>query len=331
MDRVIGTGGYLSTTQNDSGTAATAHGSGGSDILTSEAQAVKTFGMRSVTIGTMNEVNTSGESYILWQWLLGTSATSAGSITTGSPTLTTTGLVADTKHFSIVQYTGNGLLNATFAHGLGAAPNTIIIKRRSGAATNSDWEIHNDAIAISKNNTFPHYRIATSAGGTTGAIEASGNDLVQIGTASATNKSSETHMAYCFRNTPGVFKSGVYSGNSSTDGAYVSVGFRPKFVWIWNTTLTSSNAGRPIIDTARYKFNGATSAGGTNGGVVFTDNRIAEEAMNTSLGVNPAIDILADGFKLRTSDSTINAGTVYGFICMADIGGNGTLPPIYAR
>jgi len=331
MDRVIGTGGYLSTTQNDSGTAATAHGSGGSDILTSEAQAVKTFGMRSVTIGTMNEVNTSGESYILWQWLLGTSATSAGSITTGSPTLTTTGLVADTKHFSIVQYTGNGLLNATFAHGLGAAPNTIIIKRRSGAAANSDWEIHNDAIAISKNNTFPHYRIATSAGGTTGAIEASGNDLVQIGTASATNKSSETHMAYCFRNTPGVFKSGVYSGNSSTDGAYVSVGFRPKFVWIWNTTLTSSNAGRPIIDTARYKFNGATSAGGTNGGVVFTDNRIAEEAMNTSLGVNPAIDILADGFKLRTSDSTINAGTVYGFICMADIGGNGTLPPIYAR
>jgi hypothetical protein len=84
MDRVIGTGGYLSTTQNDSGTAATAFGSGGSDILTSEAQAVRTFGMRSVTIGTMDEVNTSGESYVLWQWLLGTSATSAGSILLGS-------------------------------------------------------------------------------------------------------------------------------------------------------------------------------------------------------------------------------------------------------
>jgi hypothetical protein len=331
MDRIIGTGGYLSTTQNDSGTAATAHGSGGSDVLTSEAQAVKTFGMRSVTIGTMNEVNTSGESYVLWQWLLGTSATSAGSITTGSPTLTTTGLVADTNHFSIVQYTGNGLLNATFAHGLGAAPNLIIIKRRSGAALNSDWMIHNDAIDISKNNTFPHYRISTNTGGTTGNIEATGNDLVQLGTSVATNKSSETHMAYCFRNTPGVFKAGVYIGNSSTNGAYVSVGFKPKFVWIWNTTLTSSAAARPIIDTARYTFNGSTSAGGTNGGVVFTDNRTAEEAMNTSLGVNPAIDILADGFKLRANDSTINTGTVYGYICMADIGGNGTLPPIYGR
>ena len=138
-------------------------------------------------------------------------------------------------------------------------------------------------------------------------------------------------MAYCFRNTPGVFKAGVYTGNSSANGAYVSVGFKPKFVWIWNTTLTSAAAARSIIDTARYTFNGTTSAGGTNGGVVFTDNRVAEEAMNTSLGVNPAIDILADGFKLRANDSTINTGTVYGYICMADIGGNGTLPPIYGR
>ena len=327
MDRVIGTGGYLSTTQNDSGTAATAFGSGGSDILTSEAQAVRTFGMRSVTIGTMNEVNTSGESYVLWQWLLGTSATSAGSIATGSPSLTTTGLVADTNHFSIVQYTGNGSAGATFAHGLGAPPQCIIIKRRSGAALNSDWLLHNDAISTSFNNTFPHYRIATD----THSIQAIGNDLVQVGATAAGNTNAATHMAYCFRDTPGVFKAGTYSGNSSADGAYVSTGFKPKFVWIWNTTLTSADAERPIIDTARYTFNGTTSAGGTNGGVVFTDNRIAEEAMNTSLGVNPAIDILADGFKLRANDSTINTGTVYGYICMADIGGNGTLPPIYGR
>jgi hypothetical protein len=128
-----------------------------------------------------------------------------------------------------------------------------------------------------------------------------------------------------------VFRVGTYIGNGSTDGAYVSTGFRPKFVWIFNTTLTSAAAERPIIDTARYGFNGATTAGGANGGVVFSDQRAAEEAMNTSLAVNPAIDILADGFKLRANDSTVNTATTYLYICQADIGGNGTLPPIYGR
>ena len=329
MDRVIGTGGYLSTTQNDSGTIATAHGNGGSDILTSEAQAVRAFGKRSVTIGTMNEVNTNNESYVLWQWLIGDSATSAGSITAGSPSLSTTGLVAEPGHFSIVQYTGNATDNATFAHGLGATPDLVMIKRRSGTATNSDWVLHVVGLGT-ENYIYPHYRIALATGaGQNGMVP--GTDLVEISTGVATNKTSETHMAYCFKNTPGVFKAGVYTGNSSADGAYVSTGFKPKFVWIFNTTLTSADAKRPIIDTARYKFNGSTSAGGTNGGVVFSTERAAEEAMNTSLGVNPAIDILADGFKLRANDSTINTGTTYLYLCMADIGGGGTLPPILGR
>ena len=329
MDRVIGTAGYLSTTQDDSGTAATAHGDGGSDILTAEAQAVTAFGQRAVTIGTMNEVNTSGESYVLWQWLIGDSATSAASISTGSPSLSTTGLVADSKQFSIVQYTGNATDNATFAHGLGATPDLVMIKRRSGTATNSDWVLHVVGLGT-ENYIYPHYRIKLATGaGANGLVP--GTDLVEISTGVATNKVGETMMAYCFRNMPGVFRVGTYIGNGSTDGAYVSTGFRPKFVWIFNTTLTSAAAERPIIDTARYGFNGATTAGGANGGVVFSDQRAAEEAMNTSLAVNPAIDILADGFKLRANDSTVNTATTYLYICQADIGGNGTLPPIYGR
>ena len=329
MDRVIGTGGYLSTTQNDSGAAATSHGDGGSDILTSEAQAVKTFGQRSVTLGTMPEVNTSGESYVLWQWLIGDSATSAASITAGSPSLSTTGLVAEPGHFSIAQYTGNGTDNATFAHGLGATPNFVMVKRISGSATNSDWVIHIPGLGT-ENYIYPHYRIALSSGASINGMVPDAN-LVEISTGVATNTSGATHMAYSFKNTPGLCKIGTYTGNSSTDGTYVSTGFKPRFIWIFNTTLTSADAERPIFDTARYKFNGATTAGGSNGGVVFSDQRAAEEAQNTSLGVNPAIDILSDGFKLRANDSTINTGTTYLYISMADIAGNGTLPPVYGR
>ncbi len=329
MDRVIGTGGYLSTTQNDSGTAATAYGDGGTDVLTTNANAVQRFLQRGVQVGSDENVNTANESYVLWQWLLGDSATTGSSITTGSPSLATTGVVSDANHFSIVQYTGNGNDNATFAHGLGSTPNFVMIKRISGSATNSDWVIHIPGLGT-ENYIYPHYRIALSSGASSNGMVPDAN-LVEISTGVATNTNGATHMAYSFKNTPGLCKIGTYTGNSSTNGSYVSTGFRPSWLWIFNTTLTSADAERPIFDTARYKFNGTTTAGGSNGGVNFSDQRAAEEAQNTSLGANPAIDILSDGFKLRANDSTINTGTTYMYICMADIAGNGTLPPVYGR
>ena len=329
MDRVIGTGGYLSTTQNDSGTAATAYGDGGTDVLTANTNAVQRFLQRGVQIGSDENVNTANESYVLWQWLLGDSATTGSSITTGSPSLATTGIVSDANHFSIVQYTGNGTDNATFAHGLGSTPNLVMIKRRSGTALNSDWVMHVVGLGT-ENYIYPHYRIALSSGaGPNGMVPDA--DLVEISTGVATNTSGQTHMAYSFKNTPGLCKIGTYIGNSSANGTYVSTGFRPSWLWIFNTTLTSADAERPIIDTARYRFNGTTTAGGLNGGINFSDQRAAEEAQSTSLGGNPAIDILSEGFKLRANDSTINTGTTYMYICMADIAGNGTLPPVYGR
>ena len=46
---------------------------------------------------------------------------------------------------------------------------------------------------------------------------------------------------------------------------------------------------------------------------------------------NRDIDILSDGFHLRENDAEMNGGTSdkYIYLAMADIGGNGTLPPIY--
>ena len=42
------------------------------------------------------------------------------------------------------------------------------------------------------------------------------------------------------------------------------------------------------------------------------------------------LDILSDGFKARSSNSGVNTnGSTYAYIAMAEIGGNGTLPPIY--
>ena len=44
------------------------------------------------------------------------------------------------------------------------------------------------------------------------------------------------------------------------------------------------------------------------------------------------LDFLSDGFKIRSDDIDGNAENVtYIYIAMAEIGGNGTLPPIYGR
>jgi len=59
-------------------------------------------------------------------------------------------------------------------------------------------------------------------------------------------------------------------------------------------------------------------------------NTDATEGTGTS---GREIDFLSDGFKLRENDSDINGGTTttYIYLAMAEIGGGGTLPPIYGR
>ena len=87
-----------------------------------------------------------------------------------------------------------------------------------------------------------------------------------------------------------------------------------------------------VSDSARYIFNGTTTAGGLNGGTLEANDTTAEEAHSTNFGDNPAFDFLSDGIKLRTNGGAINnTGRTYIYIAMADIGGNGTLPPVYGR
>ena len=76
-------------------------------------------------------INTSGESYVSWNWVgnLGTTSTNDAS-STGVGTIDSTYQVNSTAGFSIVQYTGTGS-NGTVKHGLSSAPEWMIIKNTS--------------------------------------------------------------------------------------------------------------------------------------------------------------------------------------------------------
>jgi hypothetical protein len=76
-----------------------------------------------------------------------------------------------------------------------------------------------------------------------------------------------------------------------------------------------------ILDTSREPFNAANPL------VLRANTTAADEA--GSIG---DFDILSDGFKLRADSANANnSSSTYIYLAMADIGGNGTLPPIYGQ
>lgn len=293
---------------------------------------VQRFLQRGVQIGNDVEVNTANESYVLWQWLLGDSATT-GSTTSPAGTSASTSIVADHGGFSLGTYEGTGSSGATVGHGLSAAPEFIIIKDLDDAASDGatgalvwgfptksstragdGFYFLNGQNAVFDNGGIPalSYFADTDPSAT----------LITLN-ASTYNTDGQVYEFICFRNIPGVQKIGSYVGNggySQADGPYISLGFKPAWVMIKRSTGTA-NGDWNILDTARNPINIASPF------VHRANLDVDDEA-----GTIGEFDFLSDGFKIRAFSANANTlNSEYIYIAMAEIGGNGTLPPIYGR
>ena len=272
----------------------------------------------SLSSGYEDGLNASGSTYCTWCWKAGgssntfnvdgkgyTTAAAAG-ITDGSTALT--GASVNTEAgFSIVTYTGTGSLT-TVAHGLNGAPEMIWTKSRS--ATGS-WGVLETAV-----NTTAESRIHLDDNG--GYISYQGyklwgdtvptSSVFTVREDTSTNASGVTYVAYCWRSIPGYSKIGKYTGNGSTDGSHVYLGFRPAFVLL---KRTSASASWVLHDNKRSGYNGDND-------YFHPDNTQAE-----SDGSTGTIDFLSNGFKLRMTAGTHNDGT---FFYMAFAEQPGTTP-----
>ena len=91
------------------------------------------------------------------------------------------------------------------------------------------------------------------------------------------------------------------------------------FKWINGGSLSAE--GWVVKDTVRQTVNPNDDAD------IYASAAGAEAA-----GATHGADILADGFKIRGGGGANNkSGAKYLYLAMAEIGGNGTLPPIYGR
>ena len=238
--------------------------------------------------------NTSGHSYVAWQWNGGNSSATntAGSITSTVRANTSTG-------FSVVTWTGTGSGAATVGHGLGVAPKFIITKPRGISA---DWICYNENLGnnayLVLNSTAAQVTGATTVWGSTSPT----STVFSLG--SGYNYST-TMVAYCFAEVAGYSKFGSYVGNGSTDGIFVYTGFRPKFIMIKRTS--GGTGSWAMYDTSRNTFN-------------VSDKEIAaNESSSEYTRTEAHMDILSNGFKLRNTDGWHNvSGSDYIYMAVAE-------------
>jgi len=126
-----------------------------------------------------------------------------------------------------------------------------------------------------------------------------------VGTNNDVNDSARNYVAYCWAEIAGFSKFGSYTGNGSTDGAFVYTGFKPKYLMVKCSSNGTTNW--VIVDTSRNTYNVTNLS-------LEANNADAEQTGTSS--TMPTMDVLSNGFKLRTTSVGGN-GSGYTYIYMA--------------
>jgi hypothetical protein len=276
-----------------------------------DSNGVTAFSTSSFSLGSgANGYNDSSENFIAWCWSAGTAFSNDASATSIG-TLDSSGRVNASDSLSIVSYTGSGS-NASIKHGLSAAPEMYWVRDRTDG---NDWNVyHVDSNASPASGSL---RLDNNTAFNSDATVWNGvpsSTVINLGTSDETNKLNNAFIAYCFRSVAGVCKVGSYEGNNNADGSYVPLGFKPSFFISKNIDATGSWF---IIDNKRG-FNSASN------------EAYLQAESNATETVGNVADLLSEGIKWRTTGGG-NANNTFIYMAMADIAGNGTLPPIYGR
>ena len=278
---------------------------GGSNYLVSNSTGAEAGGQSlvtawtstGVTLGSWVASNESTLTYVAWNW----KASNATAVTNTAGTITSQVSASTTSGFSVVTYTGNGIAGATRGHGLGVAPNMILVKGR----TNVDsWHVYHSSLgntsglllnSDSGSIVSPYFWNDTSPSSTV--------FTTNLGTSN--NANGVNYVAYCFASVAGYSAFGSYTGNGSADGPFVFTGFRPAYVMI---KLTSSGGYWWMIkDATRDPYN-------TTSHELYANVTDAEYT-----GSGYALDFLSNGFKIKATSTAYNgSGSTYIYMAFAE-------------
>lgn len=207
-------------------------------------------------------------------------------------TIQSTAVFATAPGISVVTYTGTGSAG-TVGHGLGVAPDLVLIKKIA-TGSNAGWLVYHNNLG---NATAGRLDVANGS-------PLSGSDLFNstsptinnfsIGTNTRCNDNSSTYVAYCFASIKGFSHIGNYQGTGITDnGPYVFTGFKPAFVIMKN-----------FPDSENWRlFDIPTNPGYNKSGY-----RVAPNENNAAVTDQDGqrVDFMANGFKVRGNEASVN-------------------------
>lgn len=239
-----------------------------SNSATSEATGISTltaFGTTDVTMGSsIGNLNT--ETYVAWSF------------------------AKHPRFFDVVTYSG-AASNQTLRHNLHQGVGMMWVKRLDTGS--NSWVCYHRSLGATK-----HIVLDTSGGQATytpmwNDTEPNSGEFT-VGTDGRVNTSGGTYVCYLFaHDAVGVIDCGTYTGNGSSTGPTISLGFAPQMVLIKNATNGSTDW--VIHDSARDASNPRTE--------YLEPNNVDAEATGRD------VDFNASDFQIKSTDSAVNTNT----------------------
>jgi hypothetical protein len=237
--------------------------------------------------------NVSGRNYASWNW----KANGQGSSNTEGD-ITATVSANTTSGFSIIKFTSAGSVSQSYGHGLNGTPKLWIIKDTSQSSNN--WQVYYKGT--------DRLKLDTDEGSSTTASYLMSANATTITTPSNAdsawgNGNGINYITYAFQEILGFSKIGTYTGRANADNAFAYTGFKP--AWIMIKKLSGSGYDWMMFDTKRM-----------SGSNPYNDYLKANESIAEV--DNSFIDILSNGFKIRTTDGHLADASEYLYIAFAE-------------
>jgi hypothetical protein len=266
---------------------------------------VTAFNSDGVTVGTQGIVNDNGETFVSWHWKAAGSAS-----TNGTGTIDVSLIANPTAGFSIGTYGGNDTGGATIGHGLGVAPDVVIVKWTNGG---DNWCVYNknngdgktlwldsDGVVPTGSSYYTSFWNDTAPSST----------VTTLGSNGAVNGSSRNYLVLSFASVEGYSKFGGYTGNGQTDGPFIYTGFKPAYVLVKRNNSGSNYWNQH--DNKRNPYNVVNT-------VLYPNSDDDEESYAVGTASSPNKNFYSNGFKLESTHSEVNgSGDTYFYMAFAE-------------
>jgi len=278
---------------------------------TNNAQYVKSIQSDGFTLGTDSDVNPNGGTAVAWNWKGGGSA-----VTNNVGDMTSSVSCNNAAGISIITWTGDGS-GTTVGTGF-TGTETIGFATVKKLSTTSEWQTGMYGAYSGNYRNFAYHFELNSNSDLSGAgpymlTSQTSGDPTKLKLATEGWVNSVTYVAYVFKPVRGFSKMGYYIGNGNSDGPFVYTGFRP--AWILRKKV------------------------GTDSWMLVDDKRLGRNPDQAYLFPNATqsesdierIDILSNGFKLRTTDAGDNgSGVRYTYLAFASapLVGSNNIPAV---